>query len=257
MTITIPDAHCHLSLLSDPERAVEEAVAAGVSPILAVSMDADEAEAVLRLRDRLRPHVLAGAGLHPSRIVELTPDEQEEHLRRVEQLASEADFIGEIGLDWKDAREEPLQARQREALDRQLAAARTHGRPVNLHTRRADRELIEIAARFRAETGLDALIHWFTHSRKLARVCAEQGLFISAGPSILVSAEQAEVAAAIEATLLLVETDSPVEYGSLGSARPALAARVCSELAALRADPALHERLASNLARWRGVPRAR
>src|SRR5262245_2358358 len=164
---TVPDAHCHLSRLLDPERAVEEAVASGVSPVLAVSMDATEAEAVLALRERLRPHVLAGVGLHPSRLVELSADEQEGHLRRLEVLAAEADCIGEIGLDWKDAPDAALRRRQSEALDRQLAVAAAHRLPVNLHTRRADRELVERAGRFRADTGLGALLHWFTHSRKL------------------------------------------------------------------------------------------
>ncbi len=246
------DAHCHLSLLRDPDEAVYEGLAAGVSPILAVSMDADEAEAVLALRDRHRGAVLAGAGLHPSRIVELSVEQQREHLLRIEGIAEGADFIGEIGLDYKDAREEPQRARQWEALERLLDVAAGRRLPVNLHTRRADREVMEAAMAFHEKTGLGALMHWFTHSSKLARSCAERGIFISAGPSVLVSERTAAVARCIDASILLVETDTPVEYGTLGPARPAWAARVLRRLAELRqTDVALlSESVRRNLANY-------
>jgi TatD DNase family protein len=234
----IPDAHCHLDQLEDPRRAVEEATAAGVGPILAVSMDAASAERTLELRERHRGAVLAGIGLHPGRIPALTPEGQRDELRRLEGLLSEADFIGEIGLDYKDAVADADRARQREALELQLGWAASRHLAVNLHSRRADREVLEAAVAFRGRTGLGALMHWFTHSTKLARLCADSGIFISPGPSVLVDPRTAEVARALAAPILLVETDSPVAYGSEGAARPAWAARVLSRLATLRDLPA-------------------
>lgn len=248
----IPDAHCHLSLLPDPDAAVEEAARAGVGPILAVSMDADEAEAVLALRDRHRGAVLAGAGLHPTRVVELAPDLCYEHLRRVIDLSREADFVGEIGLDHKDARTDSERARQREVLAALLETAERLRRPVNLHTRRADRELLDAAVGFHGRTGLGTLLHWFTHSAKLAKVCAAEGVFISPGPSILIDDKPAAVAGAIDPRVLLVETDAPVTYGSLGPARPAWARRVAGGLAGLRgvSERNLDRSLTENLRRY-------
>jgi TatD DNase family protein len=254
---TVGDAHCHLSLLADPDRAVGEALSAGVAPILALGMDADEAEAVLSLRDRHRGSVLAGVGLHPSRVVELPEAELRVHLRRIEQLAPEAEFIGEIGLDYKDATTPEQRAAQREVLGTMLELASDLRRPVNLHTRRAGREVLDAASGFRSRTGLGALLHWFTRSKKLARLCAERGIFISAGPSVLTSEPAAGVARSIEDDILLVETDAPVAYGELGSARPAWAARVLGRLAELRSTPSaeLGALVQGNLERYLGKSR--
>jgi Tat protein secretion system quality control protein TatD with DNase activity len=124
---------------------------------------------------------------------------------------------------------------------------------VNLHSRRADGDLVAAAAAFRGRTGLPVLLHWFTHSRKLVRRCAQEGLFVSVGPSIGYDPRQAEVARGVAAELLLVETDSPVVYAGR-PARPAWAVDVLAALARLRRqDPeALATQVAANLDRYLG-----
>ena len=250
----IPDAHCHLDQIPDPDRAAEEAAEAGVAPILAVSMDAPAAEAILGLRERHPRLVLAGIGLHPSRVAEVSPAEQERQLRGLEGLLPQADFSGEIGLDYKDALTETDRARQREALDLQLGWAARRGLPVNLHSRRADRDVLNVAIDFHERTGLGCLMHWFTHSRKLARLCVERGIFISPGPSILIDPRTAVVARAIGESILLLETDSPVRYGAEGVARPAWTARVLAHLARLRGTgvETLGRLVCGNLERYLG-----
>jgi TatD DNase family protein len=251
LTAMIGDAHCHLADLADPDAAVAEALREEVSPILAVSMGPDDARRVLDLKRRHPEAVRAGVGLHPSRIPGIDDARLEQELAFAAQRAPGADFIGEIGLDFKDASEEIQQQRQRAALERLLDIAERSRLPVNLHTRRADGELVEIAAAFRRRTGLPVLLHWFTHSKRLARRCAEAGLYISAGPSIEMDPGQREVARHIDRDFLLVETDSPVEYAGRG-ARPAWARRVAAALAAARAEmiDALEEALAANLSRY-------
>jgi TatD DNase family protein len=250
------DAHCHLADLADPDAAIAEAAGIGVAPILAVAMGPADGARVLDLKRRHPGIVLAGAGLHPSRVAGITDEEASAELALVAERAGGADFIGEIGLDYRDAPGAEDQRRQREILDRLLDIAEHARLPVNMHTRRADRELVGIAASFTSRTGLSALLHWFTHSRGLARKCGEAGIFISAGPSIEIDPEQARVAAVIAPEFLLVETDSPVEYAGR-AASPAWASRVSVALAAVRgADPAsLRERLAANLGRYLGAGR--
>lgn len=249
----IVDAHCHLADLPDPDRAIHDATAAGSGPILAVSMGPGDGARVLELKRRHPGIVLAGLGLHPSRISGISDEEAAEELRLVAERAADADFIGEIGLDYKDAPDGLQQARQREILERLLEIAEGAGLPVNLHTRRADSELLGIAREFTLRTGLKANLHWFTHSKKLAWRCAEAGLFISAGPSITIDPKQMDVARAVAEDLLLVETDSPVPYAG-EEARPSWAPRVASALAEARGLSAedLAVRLRSNLACYLG-----
>ncbi|MBI3450351.1 MAG: TatD family hydrolase [Acidobacteria bacterium] len=251
--MTVGDAHCHLADLPEPDEAVAEARAAGVSVLLAVSMTPDDALLTLDLKRRHPGVVLAGVGLHPSRVPGLTDEQAAAELGLVAERVKAADFVGEIGLDYRDAPDSVDQRRQREILDRLLDVAERARLPVNMHSRRADGEIVDIAAAFTGRTGLPALLHWFTHSRRLARRCADAGVYISAGPSIQIDPTQARVARAIDPDLVLVETDSPVEYAGV-RASPAWAQRVAQALAAARGESPdrLRERLSANLGRYLG-----
>ena len=250
----MPDVHCHLESLPDAERAVEEAVAAGVGPILAVGMEAASSTRSLALAARFPLQVLAGVGLHPSEIPALDDDALARELAFVESRLDAAALLGEVGLDYKDATDELQRARQRAALTTQLEWAARWRKPVSMHCRRAEHDVLEIAARFVRDTGLGLNLHWFTHSARLARECARAGIFISPGPSILESEPQAAVACEITSGWLLLETDSPVVFGG-AAARPAWARRVAEYLAARRgvSDRALALQLQSNLARYLGT----
>jgi TatD DNase family protein len=251
--LEFPDVHCHLDGVVDPDRAVEEAVAAGVGPILTVGMQEATSTRCLDLRARHPDRVRAAVGLHPSEIPALDDAAFERELEFVHATLASADALGEVGLDDRDATDDRQRARQREALRIQLDWAAELRKPVSMHCRRAAREIVEIASDVVHRTGLGVNLHWFTHSEKLARRCAEAGLYISPGPSILFDERQARVATVIADAGLLLETDSPVEYDG-EPARPAWAARVAARLAALRGTtPAvLAELLQANFRRYMG-----
>ena len=183
----INDAHCHLDQLKDQSEALDRAAAAGVTRILAVSEGRESGEKVLELKRAYPGVVLAGLGIHPMFSVSLTPQEAEHGLGFVRSRLHEADVLGEVGLDFKHASTDEQKAFQRELLSRMLDAARESGKPINLHSRWAQRQTLEVAIGFKRETGLHALMHWFTSSKKLIRICAEEGVFVSAGPAILFS----------------------------------------------------------------------
>jgi TatD DNase family protein len=249
--IQVPDAHCHLDQMAEPERAVEEALAAGVRPILAVGMEQASSERVLELREKYPDDLLAAVGLHPSEISSLESEELRTELAFVERTLPDADALGEVGLDYRDASDESQRALQREAFRQQLEWAERLRKPVSAHCRRAEHDVVDVAAEFVQRTSLGVNLHWFTHSEKLARACGEHGLFISPGPSILHSEPQAGVAAVIADAYLLLETDSPVEFQG-EPAQPVWARRVAEKLAALRGESleALAERLEQNFARY-------
>ena len=254
-TTPVPDAHCHLDQLSDPDEAILDAASANVGPLLAVGEDRTSSEAVLALKDRYEGRVLAGIGIHPMLSKDLTRESMEEALAFLKERLPMADGLGEVGLDFKYAVTDEQQTFQRELLDRQLDLAAAAGPlPVNLHSRRAQRQTLEAALRYRRETGGQALLHWFTQSKKLIRICGEAGIFVSAGPSVLFDDHAADVALTIPEALLLVETDSPVPFGGT-PATPAWAARVLNRLAELKGvEPeALARQVAENFARFMGL----
>ena len=95
------------------------------------------------------------------------------------------------------------------------------------------RETLDTAAAFHHETGLPALLHWFTHSSKLIRKAVAEGLFMSAGPAVFYSEETLKTALAIPLENLVLETDTPVPFGGV-SARPQMVADVARRLAESR-----------------------
>jgi TatD DNase family protein len=249
----IPDAHCHLDELDDPEGVVRAAREAGVGPLLVVGMDRVSSEKTLAMRAELGDAIRTGVGIHPSYVPEWDDARVEAELRYVAETLPTVDCLGEVGLDYKDAVTPEDRARQQALLDRQLALAVEHRKPVSFHCRRAERPSVARAVDFARSTGLGINLHWFTHSDKLARKCGEAGVYISVGPAILWRPDQAAVAAIVHPDFLLTETDCPVPFND-ESARPAWAARVARKLAELRGEPLdeLAARLARNFRRYLG-----
>ncbi|HPR63465.1 MAG TPA: TatD family hydrolase [Thermoanaerobaculia bacterium] len=227
------DAHCHLYSLDHPEEEVQRAKDAGVESVICVSEDLKTMEAVLAIRDRFPDFVLPGLGIHPAESVYYDSATWERSLNFLQKHAKEAVCMGEIGLDFKHAEDETAQSLQRSHLHAQMEIAEAHRLPINLHSRRALRQTMEEAISFHKKTGLQALLHWFAHSKKLLRATNAEGIFVSAGPSILFSEEACSTALTIDLHLILVETDTPVPYSGQFS-RPTWTSRVADHL--VRAD---------------------
>ena len=221
------DSHCHLDQLDDPEAAL-----AGVGQVVAVSESADSMPAVLALKRRYPEQVFAGLGMHPAWITRAGEDEVAQGLAWLEANLAEADVLGEVGLDYKWAATDQQQQGQQEMLTRQFDLAARLRKPVNLHSRRAQRQTMEQAIEFHRRTGLNAQLHWFTDSKKLVRICNEEGLYVSVGPTAIDDPQTQQVAMEIDRGLLLLESDAPVSVGGV-QGHPARVAEVAQKLAEL------------------------
>lgn len=224
------DTHCHLDEFDDPAAVLREAAEAGVSRVVAVSQDAVSMEAVLRLRRSYPDAVVTALGLHPVRVVEQSAEQIEGALAFLADNLADADVLGEVGLDHKWAGTEEQKLLQDEILARQLELAAACGKPVNLHSRRCPRQVMERAVCFHRDTGLNAQLHWFTQSKKLIGTCNDAGIFVSVGPSVLDQPDALSAAAAVADDLLLLETDAPVPIGGRPG-HPARTRQVAEKLA--------------------------
>ena len=253
MAPALTDSHCHLDKLGPPEPVLEAAAEAGVERLVAVSEDAASMAAVLDLADRFPGRVLAGLGVHPVDVTQRGLEDVEPDLELLASRLGEAAVVGETGLDHKWAATPDQQDEQVRALERHFELADRHRKPVNLHSRRCPRQVMEAAAAFHRETGLNAQLHWFTHSKKLVRICNEEGLFISVGPSVVSDPAAAAVACEIDDDLLLLETDAPVPIGG-AAGHPRRVREVAEELARLKGVDIedLGDRLERNWTRFLG-----
>jgi len=167
----------------------------------------------------VRPFV----GVHPS---EAQP---EADLEWFEAALGEAAGAGELGLDPRYS-EVASHSPQMTTFIRQLEVVEKAGKPVQLHTRGAERECLDLLQSYRLRT---VLMHWFQGEGDLAKV-EERGYFVSFGPALLQSRRLQRMASSFEPTQVLAESDGPVSFAALGGAGgPSLIPTVVFELAGL------------------------
>jgi TatD DNase family protein len=115
--------------------------------------------------------------------------------------------VGEIGLDYyydHSPREE-----QKDAFRRQLEIAARHQMPIEIHTRDAEADTVEILNEFRGR--LSGIVHCFTGTMWLARQALDLGLDISFSGVITFknAGDLREVVKFVPLERLHVETDAP------------------------------------------------
>lgn len=200
------DIHAHLDMLEDsPEMTLQKAKAAGVSKIITIGTEPSDHEFVLKTARQFYPDVYCTLGVHPHQGMQWKEEIGEwieKHLPEKEVVA-----VGEIGLDYY-YNQSPVED-QREAFRRQLDIARRHGLPVQIHTREAEQDTVEILKEFKGE--VTGLIHCFTSSAWLAKECLDLGYNISfSGIVTFKNAESLrETCKMVPLDRMHVETDAP------------------------------------------------
>jgi TatD DNase family protein len=241
----LADVHCHLDQLTDPGQAVEEAKAKGVAKIISNADTPASLKANLALAKEF-PEVECCLALHPANLLALTGAEEEAGFKLVEENLASCVGVGETGLDFKHALTGPERERQVKAFKRFIALARAHGLPVQVHSRQARQEVLDILEEEKAEK---VLLHWFVGGKKLLAQALERGYFVSVGPSLLFQSGLTGFVKDLPLENLLLETDSPVPFQG-EPARPAWASQVAAKVGEIKnlAFPALERQLAKNYA---------
>jgi TatD DNase family protein len=203
------DSHCHLNYAGLAERQQEvlaAARAAGVSAMLNISTRASEWSAVLSVATH-EPDVWASVGIHPHDAD--THDDVETALLVERAEHPRIIGIGETGLDFYYDKSD--RDRQRASFRRHIAAARTSGLPLIVHSRDAEEDTKAILAEEMGKGAFTAVIHCFTGSSDLARAMLDLGFYISLSGIVTFknAAELRETAHLIPRDRLLIETDSP------------------------------------------------
>ena len=208
------DAHTHLDACgaTDAESIrtiVDRAEAVGVQAVVTIADDLDSARWVTNAVDA-DPRVYGAVALHPTRADALTDDAKE----LVERLAGHPRVVavGETGMDlyWPgklDGCADP--ATQRDAFAWHIDLAKRIGKPLMIHNRDADADVLDV---LRAEGAPETVIfHCFSSDADMARTCVANGWLLSLSGTVSFRNATAlrEAASLIPAQQMLVETDAP------------------------------------------------
>jgi len=202
------DSHAHLDdsrFSSDRDAMIQRAWDSGVRRILTIGNGTgpDDMGCGIPFAES-RDWIFTSVGIHPHDAART----EDRHFELMETLAKHPRVlaIGETGLDYHY--DNSPRDVQRDIFARQLAIARKMELPVIIHTREADADAQAILQ----DSGLArGVLHCFTSSAQLAEFALGLGFHISFSGIVTFpnARELMEIARAVPADRLLVETDCP------------------------------------------------
>jgi len=209
--------------------AVEEAVAAGVTGLIAMGTDLGTTQGAIAMAEQ-HPAVWAAVGHHPMNHAPPNLAALRALTRHPRVVA-----IGEVGLDHSPDEHVGPRDAQEEWFRALIALARDEGLPVCVHIRDSADDVLRVLSE---RPGLTGVIHYWSLDAGYARRFLDLGFHISfAGTVTRTSKEQVrEVARMVPADRLLLETDAPwgTPRGRSGPMRPAWMIDTARAVAELR-----------------------
>ena len=203
------DSHCHLDFpdfAAELDAVVARARAAGVGRMVTISTRVKKHAQILEVAEKFSD-VFCSVGTHPHNAHE----ELDIDAAALVAIARHPKVvaIGEAGLDYhydtspRDAQEQGFRTH--------IAAARETGLPLVIHSREADADMARILKEEMGKGAFPAVLHCFTGGRDLAFAAIDLGLTVSFTGIITFKNSGAlrDIAAALPAERILVETDSP------------------------------------------------
>lgn len=203
------DTHCHLDFAdfeAERDDIVARAHAAGVGQMITISTRVRKFPEILAIAEKY-PTVFCSVGTHPHNADEELDVTVDELVRLSEHPRVVA--IGEAGLDYFYDNA-PREA-QAEGLRNHIAAARSTGLPLVIHSRSADDDMAAILTEETGKGAFPFLLHCFSSGAELARVGVELGGYVSFSGILTFpkSEELRQIAKTVPVDRMLVETDAP------------------------------------------------
>jgi len=226
------DTHTHLYLSKTPPgQLVQRAKEAGVEQIISISVDSASAQKGLLLAQEFES-ISPTVGIHP------LYHEAFGQLDQIDALlkAHRDDFVavGEIGLDYHYG--EATKDQQAEVFRAQLDMARRYAKPVVIHNRKSDDDLVRILADYQ---DLKTVVHCFNGGPDFVDALWHDQMYYSFTGMITYAKKGKTLRSVAEIPLnrIMIETDMPYlvpkAYHGLEN-EPAFVVEVAKTIAAVK-----------------------
>lgn len=204
------DFHCHLDLYPDHigafrhcEREAVNVLAVTTTPLAWPHNQELAAKSA---------HIRVGLGLHPQ-----VAGDREGEIKRFEELAQKAQFIGEVGLDAGPRFYRSLDA-QRRVFERVLRTCSAYGPKVlSIHAVRTVPEVLKMLKEWLPISKGLPILHWFSGTPAEVARAVDGGCWFSINPSMAASANGLKIIDAIPIERMLTESDGPFAKDSKGA----------------------------------------
>ncbi len=203
------DTHAHLDdeqLTPIRDALLQSATETGVVGINSIGTDLKSSLRCVELAEQY-DRVYASVGVHPNYCQDATDQDWQQIVKLAKHPAVVA--IGETGLDrYRDYA--PIEL-QKEWFKRHIELSYATGKPLVIHVRDCEPDILEVLAENRQSDKVLGILHSFAGAWETAQQCLEWGMYISF--SGIVTYKKAENLRAISLKVpddrILIETDSP------------------------------------------------
>ena len=205
------DSHCHLNdekFNEDRKELIENLRKQGVKRLVTAGYSLESSKQAINLSKEY-DFIYATIGISPNDVPK-TLEDLDKDLNNIKDLYKEGEKIvavGEIGLDyyWNTENKEI----QKEAFKRQIELANNLNLPIQIHTREAIADTLEILKDNKVNR--KGIFHCCPFNRELVKEGLKLGFYISfAGPATFKNSRNAvEIIKMVPDDKMLVETDSP------------------------------------------------
>ena len=202
------DTHSHIydtGFQEDMDAVMVAAKSVGIEKIYMPGIDSTCIDEMMDMETKYPGFCIPMMGLHPCYVKE----NYQEELAIVEGWLTKRKFaaIGEIGLDYYW--DKTFAKEQQLVFEKQMQWGLDYGLPINIHTRNAMGETIEMVKPF-AKKGLKGIFHCFSGSKESAEQIVEMGFLLGLGGVLTYkNAGVAEAVVDIPMEFLVLETDAP------------------------------------------------
>lgn len=206
------DVHAHIDLIDEKEieKIINNAKENNVGEIISCSTSFTSNKKNILLSKKYS-QIKPALGLYPLDLIELTDNEITKAFNYFEENKKEIFAIGEVGLDYKYSKTEAEKEKQIKYFEKFIELSNTLKRPLIIHSRYAQSQVIKILQKKDASK---VLLHSFIDSKKLMKNAVDSNYFISAGISITYNSEAKINLLNFPLENLLFETDSPIRFNN-------------------------------------------
>lgn len=205
------DSHCHLTdekFDEDRKELINKIQSDGVEILVTAGYSLESSKDAIKLANKY-PFIYTTIGVSPNDIPESKEkiNEEIEELKKLYNTNKKIVAVGEIGLDyhWNIENKEL----QKYAFVKQIELANELNLPIQIHTRDAVMDTIEILKKYKVNNR--GIFHCCPFNRELVKEGLKLGFYISfAGPTTFKNSRNAEeIINIVPDDKCLVETDSP------------------------------------------------
>jgi TatD DNase family protein len=197
------DVHCHFDMAKNPKKYISDNEKKRIITIGMTNLPSHFRMGVNHVK-RYK-YIRLALGLHP-----LRAEEHAKEYSKFRQYVEETSYIGEVGLDFSREGFSTKEI-QIKSFKFVLDCIRTKNKILSLHSRRAEKETLEMLT----EKGIEnAIFHWYSGSLSVLRNIVDSGYYFSINSAMIQSDNGKKIIAEIPKELILTETDYPFIEGS-------------------------------------------